>query len=69
MILLGRLAHYEAVVGQIEARQGCTLLELRTRYSTQGSEVFAADDDYFEWQWHADAIETVRAQLAALAES
>jgi hypothetical protein len=69
MILLGRVARYQAAIQQLEARWGCTLEELRARYTAQGSEDFAADDDYLEWQWYADAIETVKAQLAAVSES
>ena len=67
MILLGRLAHYQAATQQLEARWDCTLEELRSRYTTQGSEDFAADDDYLQWQWYADAIKTVNAQLSAIA--
>lgn len=66
MILLGRLARYQAASQQLEAKWGCTLEELRARYTAQGSEDFAADDDYLQWQWYADAIETVKAQLAAI---
>jgi hypothetical protein len=68
MILLGRLARYQAAIRQLEAKWGCTLEELRARYTVHGSEDFAADDDYLQWQWYADAVETVNAQLAALAE-
>jgi len=69
MILLGRLAHYQVAIQQLEARWGCTLEQARTRYTAQGSENFAADDDYLQWQWYADAIEMVNAQLAAISES
>ena len=68
MILLGRLARYQAAIRQLEVKWGCTLEELRARYTAHGSEDFAADDDYLQWQWYADAIETVNAQLAALSE-
>ena len=68
MILLGRLARYQAAIRQLEVKWGCTLEELRARYTAQGSEDFAADDDYLHWQWYADAVETVNAQLAALSE-
>jgi hypothetical protein len=68
VILLGRLAHYQAATQQLEARWNCTLEELRTRYTAPGSEDFAADDDYLQWQWYADAIKTVNAQLAAISE-
>jgi len=69
MILLGRLARYQVAVQQLEARWGCTLDELRARYTAQGSEDFAADDDYLQWQWYTDAIKTVNAQLTAISES
>jgi len=69
MILLGRLARYEATIHQLEAKWGCSLEELRTRYTVFGDEDFAADDDYLQWQWYADAAETVKTQLAALSES
>ena len=51
MILLGRLARYQAAIQRLEAHWDCTLEELRTRYTAQGSEDFAADDDYLQWQW------------------
>ena len=69
MILLGRLARYQAAIRQLEARWDCTLEDLRARYTAQSSEDFAADDDYLQWQWYADAIETVNAQLATVSES
>jgi len=69
MILLGRLARYQAAIRQLEVRWDCTLEELRARYTAQGSEDFAANDDYLQWQWYADASETVKAQLAAISES
>lgn len=68
MILLGRLARYQAAIQRLEAHWDCTLEELRARYTAQGSEDFTADDDYLQWRWYADAIETVNAQLAALSE-
>ena len=67
MILLGRLARYQAAIRQLEAKWGCTLEELRARYTAQGSEDFEADD-CLQWWWYADAVETVNAQLAALSE-
>jgi hypothetical protein len=66
MILLGRQARYQTAIQQLETRWGCTLEELRARYTAHGSEDFTADDDYLEWQWYADAIETVNEQLAAI---
>ena len=68
MILLGRLARYQAATRELEVKWGCTLEDLRTRYTAQGSEDFEADDDYLQWQWYADAIKTVDAQLAAISE-
>ena len=69
MILLGRLARYQAAIRRSEAKWGCTLDDLRARYTAQGSEDFEADDDYLQWQWYVDAIEAINAQLEALAES
>jgi len=68
MILLGRLARYQAAIRQLEVEWGCTLEDLRARYTAQGSEDFAADDDYLKWQWYADAVETINAQLVAISE-
>jgi hypothetical protein len=68
MILLGRLARYQAAIRELEAKWGCTLEDLHSRYTTQGSEDFEADDDYLQWQWYADAIETINAQLAVISE-
>jgi hypothetical protein len=68
MILLGRLARYQAAIHQLEVKWGCTLEDLRARYTAQGSEDLEADDDYLQWQWYADAVETVNAQLAVISE-
>ena len=68
MILLGRLARYQAVIRQLEVKWGCTLEDLRARYTAQGSEDFEADDDYLQWQWYADAVEAINAQLAVISE-
>jgi hypothetical protein len=69
MILLGRQARYQALLRGLEARWGCTLDELRARYFALGSEDFAADDDYVQWQWYADAAQAIEAQLTALARA
>ncbi len=69
MILLGRLARYQAEIKQLEKRWDCTLGDLRARYETQGSEEFTADDDYLRWQWYADAVEAISAQLQVLGSS
>ena len=67
MMLLGRLARYQAVVQQFERRWGCTLDEMRERYNLENQEDFATDDDYLDWQWYIDAAKTVQSQLSALA--
>jgi len=66
MILLGRLARYEATIHQLEAKWGFSLEKLRMRYTARGDEDSAAGDDYLQWQWYADAAETVKTQLATL---
>jgi len=68
MILLGRLARYQAAIRELEAKWGCALEDLRARYTAHGSEDSEADDDYLQWQWHADAVEIVNAQLAVISE-
>ncbi len=68
MILLGRLARYQAVIRELEVKWGCTLEDLRVRYTAQGSEDFVADDDYLQWQWYANAVKTINAQLVAISE-
>jgi hypothetical protein len=68
MILLGRLARYQAAIRELEVKWGCTLEDLRARYIAQGSEDFEADDDYLQWQWYADAMEAINAQLAVISE-
>jgi hypothetical protein len=69
MILLGRLARYQAAIQQLQTRWNCKLEDLRDRYTAQDSEDVTADDDYLQWQWYADAIETINAQLAVISES
>jgi hypothetical protein len=66
MILLGRLARYQALVRQMEAKWRCSLAEMRREYDAQGRESFEADDDYLQWQWSSDALEHIEAQIAAL---
>ena len=66
MMLLGRLTRYQATIQQFEQTWGCTLEEMRSRYEMQGQENFEADDEYLEWQWYADAVEIVQAQLATI---
>jgi hypothetical protein len=69
MILLGRLARYQALTQQLERKWGRSLAEMRVRYAVQGQEDVASDDDYLDWQWYADAIVTIQSQLEALARS
>ena len=63
MILLGRRSRHQTAIQQFEAQWGCTLGEMRARYTAEGSEDFAADDDYLQWQWFSDALEIVKNQL------
>lgn len=67
MILLGRQSRYEAALHQLEAKWGCTLEALQARYLARDIEDFAADDDYLEGKWYADAARTIEAQLTTLA--
>lgn len=66
MMLLGRLARYQAEIKQLEVKWGSTLKDMRERYTAVGAENFLADDDYIQWQWYTDAIESVNAQLEAV---
>ncbi len=68
MILLGRRAHYQAVVAELKSHCRYTIEEMRARYLAPNIEESSTDDDYVELQWYLDALETVDAQLAALAE-
>jgi len=68
MVLLGRLARYQAILHQFEVKRGCTLEELRQDYQVVGNEDFSADNDYLEWQWYADAAQTTQTQLEAILE-
>ena len=68
MVLLGRLARYQAAIRELEVKWDCTLEDLRARYTAHGSEDFAADDDYLQWQWYANAVEAINAQLVAIEE-
>ena len=67
MILLGRLARYQAAIQQMESKWGVSLIEMSRRYEQETAENFAIDDDYLEWKWFADAAAVVESQLAALA--
>lgn len=48
MMLLGRLARYQAEIKQMEVKWGSTLKEMRARYTAIGVEDFQADDDYIQ---------------------
>ena len=69
MILLGRLSRYEAAIQLLQNKWGKTLAEMRARYTVPGDEDFTADDDYMEWQWYSDALDTIKAQLEAIANN
>jgi hypothetical protein len=69
MILLGRLARYQAHIQQLENFWDCTLDDLRIRYESQGNEDFEVDDAYLEWQWHDEAIDIVKAQLQVISNA
>lgn len=69
MILLGRLARYQAEIRRIENKRGESLAELRAHYEVRNQEDFAADDAYLDWQWYQDAIDAIEAQLAILTAS
>jgi hypothetical protein len=66
MILLGKLARYQATIQQFEAKWNCTLEVMAQHYNTPGQEDFAADDDYLEWQWYSDAVKTINEQIESL---
>ena len=66
MLLLGRMARYEAEMQLLSAKTHVTLAEMKQRYEATGTEDFEADDDYLEWRWLDEAVTSTRAQLAAL---
>ncbi len=68
MILLGRRSRHQAEIRRMEARWSLTLEEMRQRYTARDSEDIETDDDYVQWQWFADAINMIDAQLAVLAK-
>ena len=63
MVLLGRLARYQAAMRLLEAKWNRPLEELRAHYTAEGSEDSATDDDYVQWRWYVDAIEAIEEQL------
>ena len=67
VMLLGRLARFQAAVQQYEQTWDCTLEDMRQRYEASGREDSEVDNTYLDWQWYADALDTVRAQLSAIA--
>ena len=66
MILLGRRSRYQTAIQQLEAEWNCSLEEMRARYLAEGTEDFAVDDDYLQWQWFTDALDIVTDQLNAI---
>ncbi|MGQ9556070.1 MAG: hypothetical protein ACUVWR_18360 [Anaerolineae bacterium] len=69
MVLLGRLARYQAAIRLLEARWNRPLEEMRALYTAEGNEDSASDDDYLQWQWYQDAIEAVEEQLRVVSHS
>lgn len=69
MILIGRLARYEAAMQHLASLWPGSIEDLQHAYQRQGQEDFAADDTYLEWKWYADAAEAVKAQLIILTAS
>lgn len=66
MILLGRLARYQAAIKQLENKRDLSLAQMRQKYEQEGVEDYAADDDYVEWQWYVEAVTAVESQLKTL---
>ncbi len=67
MILLGRLARYEAEVRQMEVKWGVPLAEMERRYNEVGYEDPEVDDDYLLWLWYTEAVESVQSKLLVVA--
>lgn len=66
MILLGRLARYQAEIHRLENKWDTTLAAMRQKYEQKDTEDFAVDDDYVQWQWYADAAAEIESQLDVL---
>ena len=66
MILLGRQSRYQAEIQRLSSKWGVTLAQMRQKYEAIGVEDFAADDDYVQWQWYADAMAAIKTQLEVL---
>jgi hypothetical protein len=66
MILLGKQARYQAEIQKLESKWGVSLNQMRQKYEQVGVEDFAADDDYGQWQWYADAVAAIDSQLEVL---
>ena len=69
MILLGRRARYQAEIQRLKSKWGLSLAQMRQKYQQEGVEDFAADDDYVQWQWYADAVTAIESQLEVLSAS
>lgn len=66
MILLGKQARYQAEIQQLESKWGLSLAQMQKKYQQEGTEDFAADDDYMQWQWYVDAVAAINSQLQVL---
>jgi hypothetical protein len=69
MILLGKKARYQAEIQKLASKWNLSLAQMRQKYEEEGVEDFAADDDYTQWQWCADAVDAIDSQLEVLAAS
>ncbi len=66
MILLGKKARYQAEIQKLASKWNLSLAQMRQKYEEEGVEDFAADDDYTQWQWYADAVAAIDTQLEVL---
>lgn len=66
MILLGKKARYQAEIQKLANKWGLSLEQMQQKYEQEGVEDFAADDDYTQWQWYADAVHVIDSQLEVL---
>ena len=67
MMLLGRFSRFQAIIQQIESRSTVSFEKMYESYLAQGNENWEQDEDFLEWQWYRDAIETIKGQLTILA--
>ncbi len=69
MILLGRLARYQAAIKELESKRTFSLTQMQVQYEQEGWEDYEVDDDYVTWQWYADAVAVIESQLEILASN